>query len=369
MSETVVVGGGVIGLTSAYLLAKQGVSVTVIDQQQIGQEASWAGAGMLPPVLRAGPESLKAITKQSAAKWPELSQELLSRTGIDNGYRNCGAIQISLENPEELGEDAVLWNRAGAPTVQLDSLGFHLYEQAISPEITSAFRLPTMSQVRNPRHLKALKEACVSYGVKFIENQTVRQFEIDRNNVKTAVLENRKISADSFVISTGAWTEDLLKDLDLQLEIIPIRGQIVLMKLPAPLITHIIEDGPRYLVPREDGNVLIGSTEENVGFVKETTDNGVQGLIDFALQVVPQLSEAKVVKSWSGLRPKAVRGYPLIGQSEALSNLTIAAGHFRDGLLQSPVTAQLVAELVTGQPTSIDLAPLNTFNGNIFQLS
>ncbi|MBT5017523.1 MAG: FAD-dependent oxidoreductase, partial [Planctomicrobium sp.] len=282
MSETVVVGGGVIGLTSAYLLAKQGISVTVIDQRQIGQEASWAGAGMLPPVLRDGPKSLKTITKQSAAKWPELSQELLSHTGIDNGYRNCGAIQISLENPEHLSKDAELWNQAGAPTAQLDNQG--IQEQAISPEITSAFRLPTMSQVRNPRHLKALKEACFSYGVNFIENQAVRQFETSGDNVKSVVLENRKIHADSFVISTGAWTNDLLKAFSLQIEIIPIRGQIVLMKLPNPHITHIIEDGPRYLVPREDGHLLIGSTEENVGFVKATTENGVQGLIDFAIQ-------------------------------------------------------------------------------------
>lgn len=362
MSKTLIIGGGVIGLTSAYFLAKQGRDVTVADQSEIGKEASWAGAGMLPPGILNGPAALREISRLSSATWAQLSAELLDLTGIDNGYRNCGSIQISLNSPEDLFEDSRRWKQADVPVVDLTRDAISELENEISGTIYDAFQLPTMSQVRNPRHLKALKNACERYGVKFLENSKVSNFSIVDGLISSVSLGNTQVEAETFVVTTGAWTSELLKKINLQFDVIPIRGQIALMKIPRPIFTHIIEDGPRYLVPREDGHILIGSTEDNVGFEKQTTSTGIQGLINFATQVVPKLTDAEVVKTWSGLRPKAVRGYPYIGKCADIENLTVAAGHFRDGLMQSPYSAQLIAELANNQTSSINLDPLNVIS-------
>ncbi len=344
MSDIVIIGGGVIGLTCAYEIASLGATVTVVDRQQVGQEASWAGAGMLPPGQCSGPSALRNLAKQSTERWSQLSAELLSQTGLDNGFRQCGALQISLENCETILPEVEAWAAAGVEAERLDSSGLMQYEPMINEQFEIGYRLPTMAQVRNPHHLQALKQACLSLNVKLIEGFDVREFSLVENRIESISDGSTVIHADQFVLASGAWSEQLAGLIKIDLQVEPIRGQIVLMKLPEPIITHIIEDGPRYLVPREDGHVLIGSTEERAGFVKENTEQGIQGLIDFATRVVPKLKSAEIVKAWSGLRPKARRGYPFIGQHDQVENLVIAAGHFRDGLSQSPATAQLICD-------------------------
>lgn len=354
MSETVIIGGGVIGLTTAYELAKLGQSVTVIDRQVTGKEASWAGAGMLPPGQCSGPLAVRELARLSSNRWPILSQELLTRTGIDNGYRQCGAIQISLAENSKLSEDLQAWREQGIACSELDAAGLQHRERHINSSFETGYLLPTMSQVRNPRHLKSLKEASLALGVRMIEGCEIREWIVSDASIRAVRSETEEFEATNFVLSGGAWSGLLAAQLGVSLEIVPVRGQIVLLKLPQPIITHIIEDGPRYLVPREDGYLLIGSTEEQVGYVKENTPQGVQGLIDFALQVVPDLAQAEVVKTWSGLRPCAVRGYPYIGPVDQYENLILATGHFRDGLSQSPATAQLVCNLIANQPLDFD---------------
>lgn len=354
MSDIVIIGGGVIGLTCAYEIASLGATVTVVDRQQVGREASWAGAGMLPPGQCSGPSAVRNLAKQSTERWPQLSAELLSQIGLDNGFRKCGALQISLDNRETISAEVKAWAGAEVEAELLDSSGLKQFEPVISDRLAIGYRLPTMSQVRNPHHLQALKQACLSLNVKIIEGVDIREISLAENRIQSVTDGTTTIHADRFVLASGAWSEQLAGLINIELKIEPIRGQIVLMKLPQPTFTHIIEDGPRYLVPREDGHVLIGSTEERAGFVKENTEQGVQGLIDFAASVVPSLTNASIVKTWSGLRPKAKRGYPYIGQHDKIENLIIAAGHFRDGLSQSPATAQLVCDYLFDRPKPVD---------------
>lgn len=358
MSDTVIIGGGVIGLTSAFELAKRGTSVTVIESRQIGKEASWAGAGMLPPGRCRGHATLKQLSSHSAELWPFLAEELQERTGIDNGYRRCGGLQICCQPEKSCLDEASLWEQESIPVERFCGSDLHRLFPVLGKEIDEAFLLPTMAQVRNPHHLQALKAACTDLNVTIVEQSEVKKFSVDKEHVKCAVTNTKEFPAEEFIITSGAWSSSLLQQLNIEFAVKPIRGQIILMKFPEPPFSHIIEDGPRYLVPRDDGHLLIGSTEEDAGFVKENSDASIDQLLQFAQQVVPELSQSNIVQCWTGLRPKAVRGYPWIGRSKNISNLTIATGHFRDGLQQSPLTGRIVADLVCHRETAFPLGDL-----------
>ncbi|MEW4489564.1 glycine oxidase ThiO [Thalassoglobus sp. JC818] len=352
MTDVVIVGGGVIGLTAAYELARRGMSVSVLEKNRVGQEASWAGAGMLPPGQIHGPQEIRELVRLSASLWPKLSQDLSERTGLDNGYRNSGSLQISLDDEQELLNQKQLWENENVPVEGLKGSELSEYAPGLSNRLTCGFALPTMSQVRNPRHVKALQAACLSAGVTIQENCSVDQIDSSGNQIEAVRAQGSVYSADQFLITTGAWTTQLLESVSVNFEVEPVRGQIVLLMTSPGTITHIVEDGRRYIVPRDDGHVLIGSTMEDVGFVKQTTEEGVASLMDFATSLFPGLKQAKFVQSWAGLRPRAVRGFPAIGAIDTFENLFVAAGHFRDGLCQSTATAVLISDLIEGvQPT------------------
>ncbi|TWT51517.1 Hydrogen cyanide synthase subunit HcnC precursor [Thalassoglobus neptunius] len=357
MTDVVIVGGGVIGLTAAYELARRGMSVCVLEKNRVGQEASWAGAGMLPPGQIHGPQEIRELVRLSASLWPKLSEELLSETGLDNGYRNSGSLQISLDDEQELLSQKALWEKENVPVEELKGSDLFEYAPGLSDRLTWGFALPTMSQVRNPRHVKALQAACLSTGVTIRENCSVDQIEAIGERIVAVRAEEDVFSADRFVITTGAWTTQLLESVSVNFEVEPVRGQIVLLKTDPGTIAHIVEDRRRYIVPRDDGHVLIGSTMEDVGYVKQTTPEGVASLMEFANSLFPELAQAKFVQSWAGLRPRAVRGIPAIGSIDTFENLFVAAGHFRDGLCQSTATAVLISDLIEGvqPPISVEL--------------
>ena len=165
------------------------------------------------------------------------------------------------------------------------------------------------------------------------------------------------ISGGEFVVTSGAWSSRLLKDSGTNIAIRPLRGQIVLLSMPAPVIRHVINVGPRYLVPRGDGRILVGATEENVGYDKRATAAGAGGLIELALTLIPRLSQATLERCWAGLRPQSADGLPYLGRVPNYENLFIAAGHFRAGVQLSPITAKLMSEFILGRPLSLPLAP------------
>jgi glycine oxidase len=353
MQDVLVVGGGVIGLSAAYELALHGVQVTVVDQGPIGREASWAGAGMLPPGDPTGPEPARRLAEFSFSLWPKLSADLKSETGIDNGFLRSGSIQIPFSSERDIASECALWQRIGVEAERLDGSGLREREPAIHPELVDGFRLPTMAQVRNPWHLKALKAACLSRGVRLLPGQPVVGWQTDQGRILAARTPTETVPAGDFLVTAGAWSSPLLHTAGVHAEIEPIRGQIVLLQTDRPPFAHIIESGRRYLVPRGDGRILIGSTEERAGFVKQNTAAGVQDLLRFACRIVPSLESARFEQAWSGLRPHARRGVPFLGRAGEAENLHVAAGHFRSGLSNSPGTARLIRQLITGEAPAI----------------
>lgn len=356
MHDVLIIGGGVIGLTSAYESARRGLKVLVLEQGQFGREASWAGAGIIPPGGGAAADSLDQLAAATSQMWPDLSAELRESTGIDNGYRRCGGISFAATPGGDVAADIAAWRACGVEVEPLDAQAVHSREPEIAPAwAVAAYRLPGMAQVRNPRHLKALVAACHTRGVDLRAGLPVADIERTGSKVTGVRTPTERFTARQYVVAGGAWSRQILATCGHDLDIEPVRGQIVLLSmLPLPF-RHILECGARYVVPRPDGRILVGSTEEWVGFDKSNTAEALCELLQFAVGLVPALGAAKYEQAWSGLRPFARRGRPFIGRVPGCDNLFVAAGHFRGGLTLSPITARLMAQLLADEPPDLPL--------------
>ncbi len=360
MSDCLVVGGGVVGLSLAYELAGQGARVRVIDAGQPGKEASWAGAGILPPACSSAVdplEQLTALSNQLHAQWTE---QLRAATGLDNGYRRCGAIYLARTEAEACQLETFA-SMAASRAIAVESLNSHVLnelEPALQPTgpLEAAYSVPDECQIRNPRHLKALLIAVAQRGVEVTSGVAADDFEIRGGHVRTVHTNIGPLSADTVCVTTGSWTGPLAKRLGLTLSIKPIRGQMLLLSTARPILERIVNEGSRYLVPRADGRLLVGSTEEDVGFDRGTTAGAIGDLLQFAQSLVGQLSSAQVERYWAGLRPSTPDGLPYLGAIPGLDNAFIAAGHFRSGLQLSTGTALVISQLIRGQQPSVDLS-------------
>jgi glycine oxidase len=351
--DILILGGGVIGLTTAYFLAKEGVQVALLDRGDLGQEASWAGAGILPP---GNPERAKSPYDQLRARGSrmhaELAVELRERTGIDNGYVRCGGLEFADES-DDFVEAA--WRDEGIAFEKLDEAATHRLEGNLAPGLGPAFHLPDLAQVRNPRHLKALIAACTAAGVRFRRGCPAHRFQREGGRITGVHSPEGILRADRFLLAAGAWTGGLLEELGIRPGIRPVRGQIALLNTPTLPVTRVLMSGLCYVVPRPDGRVLIGSTEEDAGFDKRNTAEAIRGLLGFAASLVPAFAEAHLERSWAGLRPGSPDGMPFLGSVPGFENLFIAAGHFRAGIQLSPATAQVMTEQMLGRKPLISL--------------
>jgi glycine oxidase len=353
-AEIVIVGGGVIGLTTAFLLAREGANVELLDKGDFGQEASWAGAGILPPAsvehARQPFDQLRALSRQLL---PDLVADLQQRTGIDSGFVRCGGLELAGAGEET---DEREWRGAGIECRFIDAVEASRMEPALAPGLAGAWYLPELAQVRNPRLLKALIGGCAGCGVRMTACCPVQRLEIRGQRIAGLHTANGFVGGDSFLIAAGAWSDALLEQAGWKPGIRPIRGQIVLLNTLALPFRHVLMWGPRYLVPRPDGRVLAGSTEEDAGFDKRTTAQAVQELLALACRLVPSLANAALERCWAGLRPGSPDGLPFLGPVPGFDNLFVAAGHFRAGIQLSAGTALVMKELLLGQPATMALA-------------
>ena len=349
--DVLVIGGGIIGLTTAYFLAEAGRRVEVLDKGEFGREASWAGAGILPPgdpAFAATP--VDRLRAWGVSRFAAFSRELQSRTGIDNGYCVCGGIEF-LAAEDRYAID--LWRQQ---RIRCERLTDNRLEPRVRfvPE-TEAWHLPDCAQVRNPWHLRALIAACRSAGVTLTPHAEFRDWERTANRVSAALLTNgERRSAGQFLLTSGAWAEGGLETLGVRLGVKPVRGQIVLFRCPTTPFTRVLMHGKRYLVPRSDGRVLVGSTEEpDAGFIKANTADGIADLTRFAFDICPALQDVEIETTWSGLRPGSPDDLPFLGPVPGAENVFCAAGHFRSGVQLSLGTARLMTDLLIGTASEL----------------
>ncbi len=324
------------GCLTALALAERGCQVTIVERNviaaQTSGESSWAGAGILFPLLPwMYKDEVNKLAMAGAALYPALCERLLTATGINPEYTQSG-LQI-LPTFDETA--AVNWCKS--------------YQIPIVKNVNGLF-IPTIGQVRPPNLLQALRQILIQSGVKLIENTQLESLKnidkIDGWKANSgAVLE-----ADAYVVTSGAWSFELLKDTAVNLNIKPMRGQILLYDLssqPASEIPkNIIYQNGFYLVPRRDGLLLAGSTLEDVGFDTSTTEEMRQQLQTKAENILPSLKHAAAIKHWSGLRPGTPDNLPTIAMHPSIQNLYLNTGHFRYGLTMAPASAERVASLI-----------------------
>jgi len=371
-NQTVIVGGGVVGLSIAYELASRGHRVAIVDHGDFGMQASWAGAGMLPPANATTAihplEHLEALSNATHAKW---TQCLLDETGLDNGYSNCGRLYVARTAGEiaSLTGGMLEWDEQEIEYQRLDLASLCEQYPALAESMEQAKRslalwVPGGAQLRNPWHLDALVAACSKLGVHLVSQAKNVQLVFERGRFVSVCCDSETVAGDQVVFAAGAWTEKLLATVDVRLPMQPVRGQIALYQVD-PSISKtlangpIINEGSRYLVPRTDGHVLAGATIEEVGFACETSPAEVADLRAWAEGLVADLDDSTYRKSWAGLRPGTHDGFAYIGPLPDLGNAFVATGHFKAGLQLSAGTAILIADMIEGKKTTVDMAPFD----------
>lgn len=357
-APVVIVGGGVIGLMAAYELARRGVRSIVVEKGLLGRESSWAGAGIISPAsLDHATDDDDRLRAHSFARFPSLSDEIQTEAGVDIGFRRNGGFELafSQEEAEVLASSLDGWRRQGVNVEACSPGELSKREPALEASPTAGYWFPDIAQVRNPWLLRGLTLACERRGVELLTHSPVIGFEKVGDRLTGARLDDGSLVAgDQILIAGGAWSAGLLAPLGVELAVRPIKGQIIAFATPQGMIRHITQVGKRYFVPRDDGLVLVGSTEEEAGFTKETTEEGLVELRAFAEQLAPRLIKYPVTATWAGLRPATRRHCPYLGRIPALSNAWIATGHFRQGLQLSTGSAALLADWMTGRPSFAD---------------
>jgi len=359
-ARVVVVGAGVMGCATALELARRGLSVHVLERSVPGAEASSAAAGMLAAQVEAhasGPfTSLCLASRDRFGAWATM---LRDQTGIDVEHRVCGIVRAAFD-PREAARLAAHadWQRAQGLAVSLwTGQQARAHEPALSSDVVSAAHFPDEARVDPPRYLRALRIAAERAGARFTSGAMVRRVVVEGACARGVEIEaGELLLAEHVVIAAGSWS-NLVPGVPLgSAAVRPARGQIVEISAAIPPLRGIVWGQRAYLSPRDDGRVLIGSTLEFVGFERAVTAGAVRDLISGAIELVPALAGAELVRCWSAFRPYTPDELPLLGPS-SVDRLWLATGHFRNGILLSPITAEIIAACVTGETPPVDLGP------------
>ncbi len=347
--DVLVVGGGVIGCAIAYYLAGEGARVEVVERGEIGGEASGAAAGMLAPlaeVADAGP--FQQLCLQSLRMFPELVEALRDETGVDVEYRPSGILRVALSDDEASALRHVCDSTDCLPLQWLSPEDIQCLEPGLSPEIRGGLYSPDEHQVNADRLTQAFARAAARRGAVLRRHAPVRRLLTENHRVVGMRTSEGAIFAGHVVLAAGPWTRRLAASLGVDLPVFPVRGQM--MALPSRLAPrHIIWGSAGYLVPKANGLVFAGATVEKTGFRRRTTAAGVRSLTRMASALVPRMAAFAPVDSWAGLRPGSGDGLPLLGPLPGWDGVTVATGHYRNGILLSPVTGHLIARsLVSG---------------------
>ncbi len=333
------IGAGALGLATAEGLLRQGASVTVLERGSVGRESSWAGGGILSPLCPWDyPDDVTRLALRGMNLWGGFAETLHRTTGLDPEYLRCGMLVL----PPFDVQAARQWCTAHSMKAE---------------ERDGGLFLPEVAQARNPRLLQALRARVEQLGGRIIEQCEVKQIVAGKVDVAHLATTQGDFTADSYVVTAGAWSKVLLGEHALHLDIKPIRGQILLFKFDVPPLPHILLQNDLYLIPRRDGHLLVGSTREDVGFDKSTTDEARAMLLQRAAALLPALRDMPVITHWAGLRPASPGNIPTIGRHPQLRNLYINSGHFRYGVTMTPASVEVLLNTINGKPQPFDVSP------------
>lgn len=347
MNEYTIIGGGIIGMLTAFNLMEAGVDVTLIDRGELGRESSWAGGGICSPLYPWSEDrALSALFAQSQKVYPNLAQRLKETTGIDPEWTVSGVLNLDIHESDA----ALRWGQQHAATISLcASAQLAKIQPGLNANIGQALWLPDIAQIRNSRLIAALRRYLLSQPqVNVIEQCAVREIIVKQGQVKGVSISNGNLISKHIIIAAGSWSGELLSPLGVTLDVFPVKGQMITIQAPPDLLRRIILRGDQYLIPRQDGLILVGSTLEYTGFDKTTLPMVRTELYQLAVDILPPLAHYPVVHHWAGLRPGTSGDAPIIGPVPSIKGLYLNTGHFRNGLGLAPASAKVLVDSLLG---------------------
>jgi glycine oxidase len=362
--DAAIIGGGVIGCSIAWRLAQAGMHVVVIERGDVGGEASHAAGGMLAPLAEADTaDEFFHLAVTSRAMYADFARELKEESSIDIEYRTEGTLYLSLteEDDEEL-DYRWQWQHASRLNVKRLSAGcVRKLEPLVNERLRWALKFPDDHQVNSRQLTIALHSAARRAGVVFRTQVEVNRILTENQRVTGLSTVRGEVRSNLAIIAAGSWSSLLMKDgaTSPPFQIEPVRGQMVSVEMPQPQVNHVIYSRRSYLIPRLGGFLITGSTSERVGYDKRVTAGGVASVIERATEILPCFKEAAIQETWAGLRPGSPDDLPILGADPCISGLIYATGHYRNGILLTPITAKAISDLVLKGESSVRLAPFS----------
>lgn len=366
--DSLIVGGGIIGSSIAFQLAKRGYKVAVLEKGRVAGKASGAAAGILGTQTELTEDDpLFRMACKSRSMYRSLIPELEDLSQLHIGWRNKGTYKVAVNQDQErelkrsIERQAVLGERA----VWLSIEELLKREPSLSSELRGAMYIPDDGQLEAKELSLAFAKASVSLGAEFFEFTNVVDFILQEGKVLGVKTTAGEFLADSVVAASGAWSREVLERTGLSLPIIPVKGECFSVIPESPLIQGTIFSHGCYLVPKCSGRVLVGATVKVNTFDEKVTIEGISSLMAKAQALVPGIGKAEWERAWAGIRPQSADGQPFLGEHPAYKGLYIATGHFRNGILLAPVTGELIADLIVGksdQSNPFNLTRLDTLD-------
>jgi glycine oxidase len=353
--DAVLAGGGVIGAAIAFELSRAGLQVGVFDAQEPGREASWASAGIISPAPEGpGMIPLVPLSKASAALYPNFIRAVEELSGHEVGYRPDGAVEVFCEGDirEEISTLLAVYHGVGLRAEALTEERARQLEPGLTEELRGGILRPDESSVDNRELTQATLEAVRRGGVDVFARNPATGIWREGGRCKGLLLTNERVEALWTIIAAGCFSARIA-GVAPYAPVSPTKGQMVVLRHEKVKIEHVLWSENVYLVPRNDGRILGGSTVERVGFDRTVTAGGLKKIINGAIELVPALQNARIEETWAGLRPDSPDHLPILGPTD-LDGLIIATGHFRSGILLAPLTASLVCEWITRRKVSVD---------------
>lgn len=356
MPDVVIIGGGLMGMLSARELCLSGLQVTLLERGQTGQEASWAGGGILSPLYPwRYPDGVSALAAWSQARYEGLCQDLWRESGVDPEWTLSGLLMLGVAEELEARRWAERWKAVLEVFKGSDP---RQWEGALGEGAGIAgLWMPEVAQVRPPRMVRALRQSLEKLGVEVLEGVKATGLLVRNQTITGVATQGASVAAERVVVAGGAWSGQILTESGIHLPVEPVQGQMILFRGQPGLLSKMIMGRGYYLIPRRDGHILAGSTLEYTGFDKSTTAEASKELREAAYTLVPALKSLPVVHQWAGLRPSSPKGIPYIGEHPAIKGLYVNAGHFRNGVVTAPASACLLRDILLERTSSLDPAP------------
>ncbi len=353
MNKVIIIGAGIIGMLTARILLKSGVAVIIIEQGYAGKESSWAGGGIISPLYPwRYSEAVTQLALWGQQHYPEVLHEIHQNSAIDPEYIQSGLLYLNIE--DELTQAEKWEHLYNYPFESVSGESLKMVEPGLNDSFEQGWLIDNIAQVRNPRLVRSLREDILSLGVNMKQQTQAQSFIIEKDKLKGVFTDKGSFYADRVVVAGGAWSSKLLESWVKIPKIAPVKGQMIVFKAEPGVVSRIVLSKGRYVIPRKDGRVVMGSTLEFDDFDKTTTKDVLAELRQEAIRIIPALENYTVEKQWAGLRPGSIDGVPYIGEHPELKNLYLNAGHFRNGVVIGLASCQLLVNQLLGQETIVD---------------